>query len=209
VSRILLSNYQIFSYLHDTAEAGSIKERIKAIPQIDTVPMQWLLSSSGQSGLFAAHFGMGFSFAHFINPTGGPEAVRMYRERFQPSEDLKKEEANVAAFIFCSENEEKIFQHEALMDFRFLQLEKGLGLSPASYEDIKDVYYSPAELERISFNRKRVLTGTPSELKQKLDLLLNTYNVDELIAVTITEEFEDRIQSYELLAQLFGIKFLS
>ncbi len=192
-------------YLHDTAEAGTIKERIKAIPQIDTVPTQWLLSSSGQSGIFAAHFGMGFSFAHFINPIGGPDAVRMYRERFQPSEDLKHEQANLAIFLFCSEDEEKIFQHHALMDFRFLQLEKGLGMGSLSYEDIKDVTYSPAEMERINYNRKRVISGTPETLKPKLDKLLIDYDVDELMAVTITENFDDRLRSYELLADMFGI----
>ncbi len=196
-------------YLHDTAEAGSIKERIKAIPQIETVPSQWLLSSSGQSGVFAAHFGMGFSFAHFINPIGGPEAVAMYRERFQPSEDLIMQAANVAIFVFCSESEEKIFRHQALMDFRFLQLEKGLGLSPASFEDIKNVYYSPAELERINFNRKRVLSGTPQQLKPKLIELLSAYDVEELIALTITEDFEDRLQSFALLAEMFDIKVSS
>lgn len=190
-------------YLHDTAEAGSINERIKAIPQIDTVPTQWLLSSSGQSGVFAAHFGMGFSFAHFINPIGGPDAIRMYRERFQPSEDLKKEEANMAIFVFCSEDEEKIHRHQALMDFRFIQLEKGLGFGPVSYEDIKGTIYTLAEQERISYNRKRVINGTPENLKVKLGKLLTDYDVNELMAVTITEDFEDRIRSYELLAGMF------
>ena len=108
-------------YLHDTAEAGSIKERVKAIPQVETVPAQWLLSSSGQSAVFAAHFGMGFSFAHFINPVGGPEAIKMYRQRFMPSDDLKEQQANAAIFVFCSREEEKIHQHQALMDFRFTQ----------------------------------------------------------------------------------------
>lgn len=190
-------------YLHDTAEPGSINERIKAIPQVDTVPSQWLLSSSGQSGIFAAHFGMGFSFAHFINPIGGPEAIKMYRERFKPSEDLKEQEANMAIFVFCSRDEEKIYQHEALMDFRFVQLEKGLGFGPVSYQDIKDTIYSPGELERINYNRKRVVSGTPDNLKPKLDKLLKEYDIDELMAVTITENFEDRISSYELLAEMF------
>jgi luciferase family oxidoreductase group 1 len=192
-------------YLHDTAEAGTIKERIKAIPQVSTVPALWLLSSSGQSGLFAAHFGMGFSFAHFINPLGGPEAVKMYRERFRPSEDLSEQQANVAVFVFCSESPDKIMKHQALMDFRFLQLEKGNGLTPLSYEDIKDITYSLAEQERIDYNRQRTITGTPNEIKLKLTALSDSYDTDELIAVTITEDFEDRIRSYELLAQIFGI----
>src|SRR6202012_1787586 len=102
--------YDLRNYFHDTGELGSPLGKIRAIPQVQTVPDMWLLSSSGQSGLFAAHFGMGLSFAHFINPIGGPEAVAMYRERFKPSDDMPNEHASVAIFVFCSEDKEKLKQ---------------------------------------------------------------------------------------------------
>ncbi|MBS7564342.1 LLM class flavin-dependent oxidoreductase [Mucilaginibacter sp. Bleaf8] len=193
------------NYLHDRAEEGPVQTRIRAIPQVQTVPAMWMLSSSGQSGLFAAHFGAGLSFAHFINPVGGAQAVDLYRARFQPSEDLLQPQANVGLFVFCSEDEEKIRQHQAMMDYRFTQLEKGGNLNPVSYEDVKDITYTAAEQERIRFNRHRVVTGTPDEIKDKLTRMANTYNVDELIAITITEDFEDRLESYRLLAGQFAL----
>jgi len=189
-------------YLHDTSDGG-IQSKIKAIPIAETVPSQWLLSSSGQSALFAAHFGMGFSFAHFINPHGGPQAVQYYREHFKPSVDLKNPEDNVAFFVFCSEDEEKVRQQEALMVYRFLQLEKGEGLTSVGYDDIKHITYSDAEQERINVNKPRMIYGTPDVIHQKLSKLAIDYDVNELMAVTITEHFEDRIRSYQLLADLF------
>lgn len=191
------------NYLHDTAEPGTIQEKITAIPKALTVPPLWLLSSSGQSGLFAAHFGMNMSFAHFINPHGGPESIQLYRERFQPSVDNMTPEANVSIFVFCSEDEELIARQQALMDYRFLQLEKGGRLFSVSYDDIKGISYNSAEQERINHNRQRVLSGTPDVLKKKIDTLLTNYQVDELMAVTITESFEDRVRSYELLAAMY------
>ena len=186
-------------YFHDTAEEGNVRQRIRAIPQVQTVPAMWLLSSSGESGLFAAHFGMGLSFAPLaINPIGESAAVQMYRDRFRPSDDLQQAEASVAIFVFCSEDEEKIRRHQALMDYRFNQFEKGAGLTPAGYDDIKNVIYSEAEQGRILHNRKRVITGNPDQIKLKLTQLANDYNVDEIIAVTITEDFEDRLQSLML-----------
>lgn len=197
--------YNLINLFHDRGEPGSPHSKIRAIPQVQSVPSMWLLSSSGQSGLFAAHFGMGFSFAHFINPVGGPQSVQMYRERFQPSEDMQQPEANMAIFVFCSEDEEKIRQHQAIMDFRFNQFEKGKGIVPISYEDVQGYVYTADELERIKHNRRRVVTGTPAEIKQKLIALTDEYDVDELIAVTITERFEDRLESYRLLAEQFNI----
>ena len=197
--------YDLNNYFHDTGELGTPQAKIRAIPQVQTVPAMWLLSSSGESGLFAAHFGMGLSFAHFINPIGGPQAIAAYRQRFKPSEDNAEQHANVAIFVFCSEDEEKIRQHQALMDYRFNQFEKGAGLTPLGYNDIKDVIYSPLEQERIIHNRKRVITGNPEQMKVGLTALANEYEVDEIIAVTITEDFEDRLTSYRLLAEIFTI----
>ena len=198
--------FDLNSYFHDTGEPGTVQAKVRAIPQVQTVPDMWLLSSSGESGLFAAHFGMGLSFAHFINPIGGPQAVAAYRERFKPSLEMPNEQANVAIFVFCSEDEEKIRQHQALMDYRFNQFEKGGGLTPVGYNDIKDVIYSPDEQERIKYNRQRVITGTPGQIKLKLTWLAEDYKVDEIIAVTIAEDFNDRLESYRLLAEQFQLK---
>ncbi|MFI5162703.1 MAG: LLM class flavin-dependent oxidoreductase [Sphingobacteriales bacterium] len=197
--------YDLLNYFHDRGEPGTPQGRIRAIPQVQTVPDMWLLSSSGESGLFAAHFGMGLSFAHFINPIGGPQAIAAYRERFKPSEDQAEPTASVAIFVFCSEDEEKIKRHQAVMDFRFNQFEQGKGIVPIAYDDIKDVAYTVNEQERIMHNRKRVITGTPEQMKVKLTQLAEEYEVDEIIAVTITENFDDRLESYKLLAQQFEL----
>lgn len=197
--------YDLNNFFHDRGDPGTPMAKIRAIPQVQTVPAMWLLSSSGQSGIFAAHFGMGFSFAHFINPNGGPQAVAAYRERFQPSEEQQEQQANMAIFVFCSENEEKIERHRALMDYRFNQFEKGAGIIPIGYDDIKHVTYSAGEQERIWYNRKRVVAGTPDQVKIRLTQLAEEYEVDEIIAVTITEHFEDRLQSYKLLAEMFNL----
>lgn len=91
------------------------------------------------------------------------------------------------------------------MDFRFNQFEQGKGILPIGYEDIKDVTYTVNEQERIMHNRKRVITGAPQEMKAKLTCLAQEYDVDEIIAVTITEDFDDRLESYRLLADQFGL----
>jgi luciferase family oxidoreductase group 1 len=191
------------NYFHDRGDPGTIQARIRAIPQVKTVPNMWLLSSSGQSGLFAAHFGMGFSFAHFINPVGGPENVKIYKERFKPSEDLKTPEANMAIFIFCSEDEEKVMKHKAVMDHRFLQFERGSAITPIGYEDVKNETYTLAEQDRIRYNRLRVVAGTPDKVKARLTQLATDYDVNEIVVVTIAEDFDDRMESYRLLAKMF------
>src|ERR1700704_1105834 len=75
--------YDLLNYFHDRGDPGTPQSKIRAIPQVQTVPGMWLLSSSGESGLFAAHFGMGLSFAHFINPIRGPQGLAAFLEKFK------------------------------------------------------------------------------------------------------------------------------
>ena len=191
----------LLNFFHDIPSDDPMKAKVRAIPIAETVPQQWLLSSSGQSAVFAAHFGMGFSFAHFINPQGGAEAANYYRDQFKPSVDLEMPAVNVALFIFCSESEEKVKQEEKLMGHRFLQLEKGKGIGSFTYNDIKYVKYNEAEMQRIKVNKARMIYGTPDVLKIKLQEIATSYGVDEIMAVTITESFEDRLESYQLLSE--------
>jgi len=188
-------------FLTDTGE----RSNVKAAPIIGTEPALWLLTSSGQSGLIAAHFGMGLSFAQFINPVGGPEAVRAYKKLFKPSEQFVQPQASVGIFVMCADSEEKANELQWVMDYQLLNMERGIRQGFPSYEEIKDVTYSADEMERIRFNRGRTVSGTPEQVKNRLTELANTYGVDEIIMATITHDFQDRLRSYQLLSEVFEL----
>src|SRR5262245_43014391 len=63
---------------------------VRLQPEVDTVPEVWLLGSSDYSGALAAELGLPFAFAHFINPRGGDEVARLYKERFKPTATREK-----------------------------------------------------------------------------------------------------------------------
>jgi len=192
-------------YLNDTFEPGTDLVRIQAIPSAETVPFVWLLSSSGQSGVFAAHFGFGFSFAHFINPNGGPEIVKSYRAHFQASDNISTPVANTSVFVLCADTDQKVQELQAVMDLLMLRIEKGIRAGVPPYEDAVAQEYTEAELARIQYNRQRMVAGTPEQVKEKLTQMAAAYDIDELVIVTITYDFADRLRSYELLAQAFEL----
>jgi luciferase family oxidoreductase group 1 len=176
-------------------------EKVTAIPQAPTLPELWLLTSSGESALVAAHFGMGLSFARFINPQGDAEAIENYKARFRPSKELPRPAASIGLFVCCADTEEKAAELRAVLDHRLLHIERGA----PRYEDIRDVTYSDAEWARIHVNRGRMVTGTPGPVKAQLEEIAARAGVEELVVTTITQHFEDRLRSYELLAAAFGL----
>jgi len=193
------------SYLSDMPVGGPAQGRVRAIPVIDTAPELWMLTSSGESAYLAAHMGIALSYAQFINPIGCAEAMNIYRQRFKPSEQLPAPKTNVGVFGFCSESGQKVEEVQAVMDYRFLSFEKGRYDDIPSYEVARQYNYSPAEWDRVLFNRQRTIIGTPDIVKEKIEALAATAGTDEIMIATFAESREDRLHSYELLAQLFHL----
>ncbi|GAA4371357.1 LLM class flavin-dependent oxidoreductase [Hymenobacter saemangeumensis] len=193
------------AYLRDERVPDTIHEKVMAIPQAATQPELWILSSSGQSGLFAAHLGMAFSFAQFINGKGGPEAVRNYRERFRPSPELAAPLASVAVFVLCADTEEKAEELRAAMELQLLRFGKGQrGAFPTS-EEVSQYQFTAEDRLHLAHNRGRVVSGTAAQVKAQFEQLAADYAVDEIVPVTITADFQDRLRSYELLANAFAL----
>lgn len=191
------------AFLRDEVVPDTIHAKVKAAPFTDTTPELWLLSSSGQSGLFAAHVGAAFSFAHFINPNGGPAMMQLYKERFRPSPELAQPQANVAIFVLCADTEAKAEELAHALALQMLKLETNDRSPIGPPETVRD-YPLPPELQsRLDYHRQRMVSGTPGQVRPQLERLAASYGVEEVVAVTITYDFQDRLRSYELLADVF------
>lgn len=193
-------------YFNEEPIEGISEMVIRAIPSISTSPDLWILTSSGESAIIAAYMGMACSFAQFINPVGGAQAIKLYKEKFTPSAELQKPLTSVGIFGFCSEDEEKVQQVQAFMDYRLLSFEKGLYNRQFNYHDIKDEDYDMLDLQRIEFNRNRMIIATPDVFKEKAEKLCRELDTDEIIISTYTDSAADRFRSYELLADVFNLE---
>ncbi|MBS1661098.1 MAG: LLM class flavin-dependent oxidoreductase [Bacteroidetes bacterium] len=194
------------AFLSDDSTVGTFQGKIRAIPKINTQPELWILTSSGESALLAAHFGAALCYAQFINPIGGAAAVQAYRSRFRPSDELPEPQASVGIFAFCSEDESKVNEVRALVDYRLLGFEKGNFDEIPTYAAASAYQYTPAEWQRVLYNRQRTAIGTPEQMREKLESIAAEFQVDEIVISTFTEHEEERMHSYELLADLFDLK---
>ncbi|MBT1703242.1 LLM class flavin-dependent oxidoreductase [Chryseosolibacter indicus] len=194
------------AFFADDATPGTVHEKVKAIPKIDTTPNLWMLTSSGESAFLAAHFGIALSFAQFINPVGGAEAIEQYRKNFKTSAELSSPQDSVGIFVFCGETEEKAARMQAVMDYRLLSIARGQMDETPSYESIKSYQYSSDELRYIQYNRQRMVVGTPDVVKKQLEDLAENMDVSEIVVATFAETSEDRLRSYALLAEMFDLQ---
>lgn len=193
-------------YLHDQVPENHHYANLKATPVIPTSPDMWLLGSSGESAKIAAQQGASFAFAQFINGYGGPEVMEAYQEQFQPSYLGDKPKSIVAIFVICGETNEEAEKIASSLDLSILLLEQGKRTTGTpSIETAQNYSYSTYDLFRIKENRQRMIVGDPFSVKEKIINLSKAYNTEEFMIVTITHRFEDKLNSYRLLANAFNL----
>jgi len=195
----------LHAYFRDEASTGY--GRILAVPQSLGIPKQWILCSSiGGSSSVAAKLGLGLVVARFINANATAEIVYHYKKQFQPSDVFQKPQAMLAISVLCADTEEKATALRKLSDYNLLKFERGIFEPMSSVEEISTYTFSPEELFRIQQNRGRILSGTPAQVKSQLSNLAEEFDVDEIIVTTMTYSHEDRMHSFELLANAFELK---
>lgn len=179
-----------------------------ATPIIETNPEMWVLGSSTGSSSIAASNGIGFTFAHFINPFGdGLEAVKEYRINFRPSPLLKEPKVMVAVFSVIAETNELAEELAKAFDLWLLRSESA---NPPVYypttTEAAEQKYGIYEQQRIAHNRNRVIWGDPKKVKKEIEGLAELYNTNEITIIPNIAGFENRRKAISLLANEFGLK---
>jgi luciferase family oxidoreductase group 1 len=183
--------------------AGHPFESVTAVPNDVELPPIWLLGSSDYSAQAAAALGLGFAFAHHINPANAVEALRAYRDGFMPSAHLQHPETILAVSVICADTDERAEELAMSQDLSWLRIHAGrLGLFP-SVEEAKAYPYTERERASIAATRARFTVGGPAKVRARLDDLLAQTGADELMITTMIHNHADRLHSYELLAADF------
>jgi len=195
----------VLGFVHDALPDDHPFRGVRAMPAGPTAPEVWLLGSSDASAALAAHYGLAFSFAHFINADGGSEVTQAYRRYFRPSPSLAAPAASVAVFAVCAETEAEAARLAKSRHLAMLRLYTGrLGPYP-SVEEAEAYPYNEMDRHILEHNRRRVVSGAPATVKARLLEHAAAYGVDEIVVVSITHDVKARVRSYELIAEAFGL----
>lgn len=192
--------FDLINYLDSSLPADHPFARVTVQPKIDHAPEVWVLGSSDFGGALAAHLGLRFTFAHFINAHGGDQVARAYREQFRPSPREAKPYSMVAVFVICAETNAEAEATASSIDLRRLQMDHGLNTPIPTREEALARSYSEEEKALIQWHRARSVIGTPDQVVSRLAEIQAQFAADELMVITVTGDYSSRLRSYELLA---------
>ncbi|MBV9189536.1 MAG: LLM class flavin-dependent oxidoreductase [Betaproteobacteria bacterium] len=194
--------HELACHLDGTLAADHPFKAVRVQPEVKTAPEIWLLGSSDYSGALAAQLGLPFSFAHFINPRGGDDVTRAYRERFQPGRE-KAPRAMVCTFLICAETDDEAERLAAPIDLRRLHMALNIDSPIPTDAEAARHRYGREERQYVMGQRARAIIGSPDTCRKALEQMAQRYGVDEVMVLTITGAYETRRRSYELLMAAF------
>ncbi|MEG0859473.1 MAG: LLM class flavin-dependent oxidoreductase [Pseudomonas sp.] len=177
-------------------------QKVIAVPGYGTEVPIWLLGSSLFSAQLAGMRGLPYAFASHFAPRYMHEAIRTYRNHFQPSAVLDKPYVMLGVPLVAADTDEQASYLATSVYQRILALMRGQSLVQRPPVESMDGLWLPHEREAVGDFLGLAMVGGPEKIRAKLDVLLEQTQADELIFTCDLYEHADRIRSYELLAQV-------
>lgn len=179
-------------------------QKVQAVPGAGLNVPIWLLSSSGFSAHLAGVLGLPFAFAAHFSPEYTLPALKLYRQTFQPSEDLQKPYAMVALNVVAAETDEEAEFLATSQTQSFLNLVRGKpGKIPPPVSDMNSIW-NAQEKALVNSRTGGSIVGSKETVKRKLEAYLEETKADEIMVNAMIFDQQKRLRSYEIIAELFN-----
>ncbi len=181
------------------AQPGQV---IRAVPGAGSQVPLWILGSSLYGAQLAALLGLPYAFASHFAPDALEQALALYRERFQPSQQLAKSHAMAGANVIVADTDAEARRLFTSVQMRFVGMVRNeRGLLQPPIDDI-DSYWTATEQVHASRMLTCSFVGSPATVESQLRDFVERTGIDELLVASAIYDQRARLRSFELLKEL-------
>jgi luciferase family oxidoreductase group 1 len=177
-------------------------QRVEAVPGSGTNVPIWILGSSLYGAQLAAELGLPYGFASHFAPQALDAALRVYRERFKPSAQQARPYALVGVNIMAADTDEEARRLWTSHQMSFTDIVRGMRQETQPPTDDIDRYWTPQEKVQVQQMLACSIVGGPDTVRSGITALLDRTGADELMVVSETHDFQKRLRSFEIIAQV-------
>lgn len=177
---------------------------VRAIPGEGLEIPIWILGSSLFGAQLAAMLGLPYAFASHFAPAQMTEAVRVYRERFQPSAQLDRPYLMLGFNAFAAESAEEAELLATSVQQAFVNLRSG---KPAKLPPPLPGYgetLPPQARAMLDQVLACSAIGGAATVKERIEAFVERTGADELMITSQIYDHRARLRSYEIVAEAFG-----
>lgn len=186
--------------------SGTSVNKVRAIPGEGAEFPIWILGSSDFSAKLAGKLGLPFSFASHFAADNTLLALREYRDNFTPSKDLDKPYVSLGINVFAADTTEEAHILSTSHQQLFLNLIRNKSGVLAPPVKTMDGLWTVNEEAIMKKQMKSSIIGNPEEVKIQLQEFIDKTQADELIINTAIYDHKARLRSYEIVAEVSGMK---
>jgi luciferase family oxidoreductase group 1 len=172
--------------------------RIRAVPGAGSSVPLWILGSSLFGAQLAARLGLPYAFASHFAPAALNDALRIYRDMFQPSAQLRTPYAIAGVNVICAPTDEEaqhLFTSLQHVVIGLVTGSPGRLAPPAPVEAL-----APHIQARVDGFLGCSFVGSPATVRAGLERFTYTTGADELIIASAIFDPAARLRSCELVA---------
>lgn len=178
--------------------------KVRAIPGEGLDIPIWVLGSSTDSARVAAAMGLPYAFASHFAPTYFMEAIRLYRENFQPSKDLSEPYVLACVNVIAADTDKEAERLSTSVKRMFMGIVTGKRslLQPPvdSMDEIWNIYEEQAVNQMLTYS----FIGGADKLKSDVLSFVDKTGVNEIMATSHIFDHQARLKSYEIFSKIFS-----
>jgi luciferase family oxidoreductase group 1 len=177
---------------------------VHAIPGRGTDVPLYVLGSSLFGAQLAAALGLPYAFASHFAPQALQDAVRVYRERFRPSEQLDRPYVIAAVNAIAADSEAEALRHQEARRRAMARALFSRPGQPLDDDTVEAVLHSPQgrQLDQMLVYSA---VGTPDTVRAYLEEFRAHADADELMVAHQAADAAARLRSLELVAEITGL----
>ncbi|MBD1395706.1 LLM class flavin-dependent oxidoreductase [Pontibacter sp. JH31] len=187
--------------LQQYLSASNRSSKVRAIPgEGQDIPI-WLLGSSTFGAQLAGMLGLPYAFASHFAPAALHVALKVYRDNFTPSNQLKEPYAMACVNVIAAETDEAANHLATSLYQSFLNVIRGKALPMQPPVESMGNHWSLQEEYAVKQMLRYTFVGSPKTIQEDLQAFLDETQVDEIMVSTGIYDTTARLRSYELLAE--------
>jgi luciferase family oxidoreductase group 1 len=175
--------------------------RVRAIPGEGLNIPIWILGSSLFGAQLAAMLGLPYAFASHFAPQMMIEACRVYRERFEPSEQLDRPYVMLGFNAIVADTDDEAERLATSVQQAFVSLRTG---NPIKLPPPRPGFADELSLESRAILRSVLSAsaiGSPETARRQTEEFIERTRPDELIVTAQVYDHQARLRSYQLFME--------